>query len=343
MNGVSCAKMMRKRKFMLAGVMAAALVMTALPIHAAEENNTFLQEDEDALRVFSNKEKGTEKGMEKEEADSAESAGALEADEMQQFDENAYKLYKQFFYDKYGILPKTDLLEKEKEDTEWYGYFRNSYPVHLVLKADGSYTLESYATHTVLDGTYEKRDGMLVLHTGDGYALTLTYESENSLYAELDGYTYELVRAESGDVPAEEPGEEPVEEEKTKETTISDFVGDWATTSDGENGSTINLSITDSDLQLQMENEDGSASMLYTQTMSVENDCLHFVVYGFGTTCVSGDLTLSDDGSLSLAAETDNGTISAVLQKADNAVAYDNSEAWDGGYHNCWDGSWMLW
>ena len=49
---------------MLAGAMAAALVMTALPIHAAEENNTFLQEDEDALRVFSNKEKGTEEGTE---------------------------------------------------------------------------------------------------------------------------------------------------------------------------------------------------------------------------------------------------------------------------------------
>ena len=45
---------------MLAGAMAAALVMTALPIHATEENNTFLQEDEDALRVFSNKEKDTE-------------------------------------------------------------------------------------------------------------------------------------------------------------------------------------------------------------------------------------------------------------------------------------------
>ena len=81
---------------MLAGAMAAALVMTALPIHAAEENNTFLQEDEDALRVFSNKEKGTEEGTEEEKEDNAKNAGALETDEMQQFDENAYKLYKQF-------------------------------------------------------------------------------------------------------------------------------------------------------------------------------------------------------------------------------------------------------
>ena len=314
---------------MLAGAMAAALVMTALPIHAAEENNTFLQEDEDALRVFSNKEKGTEEGTEEEKEDNAKSAGALETDEMQQFDENAYKLYKQFFYDKYGILPKTDLTE-EKEDTEWYGYFRNSYPVHLVLKTDGSYTLESYATHTVLDGTYEETDGMLVLHTGDGYALTMAYEGESSLYAELDGYTYELVRAETGDVPVEAP----VEEKKPEETTISDFVGDWAAV-DEETGSNIDLSITDDDLQLQMTNKDDSASMLYTQTLSVENDSLHFVVYGFGATCATGDLTLSDDGSLHLTAETDNGTISAVLQKTDNTVAYDDSKAWDG--------SWMLW
>ena len=212
-------KKMRKRRLMLAGAMAAALVMTALPIHAAEENNTFLQEDEDALRVFSNKEKGTEEGTEEEKEDNAKNAGTLETDEMQQFDENAYKLYKQFFYDKYGILPKTDLTE-EKEDTEWYGYFRNSYPVHLVLKTDGSYTLESYATHTVLDGTYEEKDGMVMLHTGDGYALTMAYEGEGSLYAELDGYTYELVRAETGDVP--------VEEKEPEETTIYDFVGDWA-------------------------------------------------------------------------------------------------------------------
>lgn len=75
--------------------------------------------------------------------------------------------------------------------------------------------------------------------------------------------------------------------------------------------------------------------MLYTQTLSVENDSLHFVVYGFGATCATGDLTLSDDGSLHLTAETDNGTISTVLQKTDNTVAYDDSESWDG--------SWMLW
>lgn len=356
---------MRKKNFLLAGILAAACIMSAMPVCAAEPDMNCV------LPFF-----GTV--TEAEDASSEQSVGietmedSTEEPTDGEVDQDTYKIYRQFFGDKYGVYPSVDLTEEqaepESEETEmavsdWYGYFRSSYPVHLELREDGTYTLDSYATHTSMDGTYENLDGTLVLHTGDGYMLNLAYIDENSLYTEADGYVYDLVRGEAvGDTAgageAEAPAEDKeTEEDTSKETMISSFLGNWTVSEFRRNGQdvtdeevadieSIDMSISESGLQLLVKKASGSKAMLYTQNVSFNGEVLHFTASNFGAAVyMEGDLEMAADGTLTMTTKENGDDITIIFKRADketDGTSSASGENQDFGVlpdGNCWDGN----
>lgn len=314
---------------------------------------------------------------ETEEASSEESVepeameDSTEEPATDEVDQDTYKIYRQFFGDKYGVYPSVDLAEEqtepESEETEmavsdWYGYFRSSYPVHLELREDGTYTLDSYATHTSMDGTYENLDGTLVLHTGDGYMLNLAYVDENSLYVEADGYVYELVRGEAtgdtagaGEAEETAEGQEP-EEDVSKETMASSFLGNWTVSEFRRNGKdvtdeevadieSIDMSISESGLRLQVEKASGSKAMLYTQNVSFNGETMHFTANNFGAAVyMEGDLEMAADGTLTMTTRENGDDITILFKRADKETDGTSSASGEGQDFGVlpWDGSWDI-
>ena len=317
----------------------------------------------------------TEEASSEESVDTEAMEDSTEEPAADEVDQDTYKIYRQFFGDKYGVYPSVDLAEEqaepESEETEmavsdWYGYFRSSYPVHLELREDGTYTLDSYATHTSMDGTYENLDGTLVLHTGDGYMLNLAYVDENILYVEADGYVYELVRGETaGDTAdageAEETAEgQETEEDVSKETMASSFLGNWTVSEFCRNGKdvtdeevadieSIDMSISESGLRLQVEKASGSKAMLYTQNISFNGETMHFTANNFGAAVyMEGDLEMAADGTLTMTTRENGDDITILFKRADeetDGTSSASGEDQDFGAlpdGNCWDGSWNV-
>lgn len=355
---------MRKKNFLLAGILAAACCMSAMPVCAAGP-------DMNCVLPFFGTVTETEEASSEESVETEAMEDSTEEPAADEVDQDTYKIYRQFFGDKYGVYPSVDLAEEqtepESEETEmavsdWYGYFRSSYPVHLELREDGTYTLDSYATHTSMDGTYENLDGTLVLHTGDGYMLNLAYVDENSLYVEADGYVYELVRGEAaGDTAdageAEETAEgQETEEDVSKETMASSFLGNWTVSEFRRNGKdvtdeevadieSIDMSISESGLRLQVEKASGSKAMLYTQNISFNGETMHFTANNFGAAVyMEGDLEMAADGTLTMTTKENGDDITILFKRADKETDGTSSASGEGQDFGVlpWDGSWDI-
>lgn len=358
---------MRKKNFLLAGIVAAACCMSAMPVCAAGP-------DMNCVLPFFGTVTETEEASSEESVETEAMEDSTEEPATDEVDQDTYKIYRQFFGDKYGVYPSVDLAEEQTEPeseaemavSDWYGYFRSSYPVHLELREDGTYTLDSYATHTAMDGTYENLDGTLVLHTGDGYMLNLAYVDENSLYVEADGYVYELVRGEAaGDTAdageAEETAEgQEAEEDVSKETMASSFLGNWTVSEFRRNGKdvtdeevadieSIDMSISESGLRLQVEKASGSKAMLYTQNVSFNGETMHFTANNFGAAVyMEGDLEMAADGTLTMTTRENGDDITILFKRADeetDGTSSASGEDQDFGVlpdGNCWDGSWNV-
>ena len=355
---------MRKKNFLLAGILAAACCMSAMPVCAAGP-------DMNCVLPFFGTVTETEEASSEESVETEAMEDSTEEPAADEVDQDTYKIYRQFFGDKYGVYPSVDLAEEqtepESEETEmdvsdWSGYFRSSYPVHLELREDGTYTLDSYATHTSMDGTYENLDGTLVLHTGDGYMLNLAYVDENSLYVEADGYVYELVRGEAaGDTAdageAEETAEgQETEEDVSKETMASSFLGNWTVSEFRRNGKdvtdeevadieSIDMSISESGLRLQVEKASGSKAMLYTQNISFNGETMHFTANNFGAAVyMEGDLEMAADGTLTMTTKENGDDITILFKRADKETDGTSSASGEGQDFGVlpWDGSWDI-